>query len=86
MTPDYTASDCMYAWAATEWDYNSAGYGTKTLLNAMLHEAKWYIHQRMIPHSLIPSVRFYRETDGFLQEQRSYDMGVSAGQGPSLLN
>jgi hypothetical protein len=50
MTPDYTTSDCMYAWAATEWDYNSAGYGTKTLLNSMLHEAKLvYFTRRMIP-------------------------------------
>ncbi|MCU0458850.1 MAG: hypothetical protein MUE37_07125 [Bacteroidales bacterium] len=50
MTPDYTASDCMYAWAATEWDYNDAGYGTRTLLNSMLHEAKLvYFTKRMIP-------------------------------------
>lgn len=50
MAPAYTASDCMYAWASTEWDYNSAGYGTKTLLNTMLHEAKLvYFTRRMMP-------------------------------------
>jgi len=50
MTPDYAASDCMYAWAATEWDYNNAGYGTKTLLNTMIHEAKLiYFTRRMMP-------------------------------------
>lgn len=50
MTPDYTASDCMYAWAATEWDYSSAGYGPKTLLNSMIHEAKLvYFTKRMMP-------------------------------------
>ncbi len=50
MTPDYAVSDCMYAWAATEWDYNSAGYGTKTLLNSMLHESKLvYFTRRMMP-------------------------------------
>ena len=50
MTPAYAASDCMYAWAATEWDYNTAGYGTKTLLNTMLHEAKLvYFTKRMMP-------------------------------------
>lgn len=50
MTPDYTASDCMYAWAATEWDYNTSGYGTRTLLNTMLHEARLvYFTKRMIP-------------------------------------
>lgn len=50
MTPDYTSSDCIYAWASTEWDYNEAGYGTRTLLNSMLHEAKLvYFTKRMIP-------------------------------------
>lgn len=50
MTPDYTASDCMYAWAATEWDYNASGYGIRTLLNTMLHEAKLvYFTKRMMP-------------------------------------
>ncbi|MDZ7635462.1 MAG: hypothetical protein U5L72_13935 [Bacteroidales bacterium] len=50
MTPAYAASDCMYAWASTEWDYNNAGYGTKTLLNTMLHEAKLvYFTKRMMP-------------------------------------
>lgn len=50
MTPAYTASDCMYAWASTEWDYNDAGYGTRTLLNTMLHEAKLvYFTKRMMP-------------------------------------
>lgn len=50
MTPVYAAPDCMYAWAATEWDFNSGGYGTKNLLNTMLHEAKLvYFTKRMIP-------------------------------------
>ncbi len=50
MTPEYAAPDAVYAWAATEWDYNSAGYGTKTLLNTMLHEAKLvYFTRRMMP-------------------------------------
>lgn len=67
MTPDYTASDCMYAWAATEWDYNSAGYGTKTLLNAMLHEAKLvYFTKRMIP-ALPDTILF-----GFTERQMDF--------------
>jgi len=50
MTPAYTSSDCMYAWASTEWDYNDSGYGTRTLLNTMLHEAKLvYFTKRMMP-------------------------------------
>jgi hypothetical protein len=50
MTPVYAAPDCMYAWAATEWVFNSGGYGTKNLLNTMLHEAKLvYFTKRMMP-------------------------------------
>ncbi len=50
MTPAYTVSDCMYAWASTEWDYRDMGYGTSTLLNTMLHEAKLvYFTKRMMP-------------------------------------
>ncbi len=50
MTPDYAASDAIYAWGATEWDYSSAGYGARTLLNVMLHEARLvYFTRRMMP-------------------------------------
>ncbi|MFZ0472607.1 MAG: hypothetical protein WAL94_08335, partial [Bacteroidales bacterium] len=50
MTPAYTVSDCMYAWASTEWDFRDFDYGTKNLLNTMLHEAKLvYFTKRMIP-------------------------------------
>jgi hypothetical protein len=50
MTPAYTAPDCMYAWATTEWAFDDTGYGTKTLLNTMLHESKLvYFTKRMMP-------------------------------------
>lgn len=50
MTPEYALSDCIYAWAATEWDYREMNYGTKNLLNTMLHEARLlYFTKRMIP-------------------------------------
>jgi len=50
MTPAYTASDCMYAWASTEWDYRDMNYGPRNLLNTMLHEAKLvYFTKRMMP-------------------------------------
>jgi hypothetical protein len=50
MTPKYTASDCMYAWASTEWDYRDMNYGPRNLLNTMLHEAKLvYFTKRMMP-------------------------------------
>jgi hypothetical protein len=50
MTPAYTASDCMYAWASTEWGYRDMNYGVRNLLNTMLHEAKIvYFTKRMMP-------------------------------------
>lgn len=50
MTPAYAVSDCMYAWASTEWDYREMSYGTRNLLNSMMHESKLvYFTKRMIP-------------------------------------
>jgi hypothetical protein len=67
MTPAYTVSDCMYAWASTEWDYRDMGYGTRNLLNSMLHEAKLvYFTKRMIP-GVADTVLF-----GFTDKQLSF--------------
>lgn len=67
MTPAYTVSDCMYAWAATEWDYRDISYGTKNLLNTMLHEAKLvYFTKRMMPE-VADTVLF-----GFTEKQLSF--------------
>jgi len=67
MTPDYAAPDCIYAWASTEWDYHDAGYGTRNLLNTMLHEAKLvYFTRRMMP-ALADTVLF-----GFTDDQLGF--------------
>jgi hypothetical protein len=67
MTPAYTVSDCMYAWASTEWDFRDFDYGTRTLLNTMLHEAKLvYFTKRMIP-AVADTVLF-----GFTDRQMSF--------------
>jgi hypothetical protein len=67
MTPAYTVSDCMYAWASTEWDFRDFDYGTKNLLNTMLHEAKLvYFTKRMMP-ALADTVLF-----GFTGRQLSF--------------
>ena len=67
MTPAYTVPDCMYAWASTEWDYRDMGYGTRTLLNTMLHEAKLvYFTKRMMP-SLADTILF-----GFTEKQLDF--------------
>jgi len=64
MTPDYAAPDCMYAWASTEWDYRDAGYGTRNLLNAMLHEAKLVYFTRRVMPELADTILF-----GFTENQ-----------------
>jgi hypothetical protein len=57
----------MYAWASTEWDFRDFDYGTKTLLNTMLHEAKLvYFTKRMIP-SVADTILF-----GFTDNQLSF--------------
>jgi hypothetical protein len=67
MTPDYAAPDGIYAWASTEWDYREAGYGTRNLLNTMLHEAKLvYFTRRMMP-ALADTVLF-----GFTGDQLGF--------------
>lgn len=50
MTPDYVVTDCMYAWASTEWDLRDMGYSTRNLLSVMLHEGKLeYFTRCMVP-------------------------------------
>ena len=72
MTPAYAASDGMYAWASTEWGYDVAGYGTRTLLNTMLHEAKLvYFTRRMMPD--LPDTILYGFTTGQMAFCRSHE-------------
>lgn len=50
MTPDYIVTDCMYAWAASEWDYNTSGYNPDNALSAIIHEGKlMYFVKCMVP-------------------------------------
>lgn len=58
MTPEYTASDCMYAWASTEWDYKDMNYGARTLLNTMLHEASLVYFTRCVMPSVPDTILF----------------------------
>jgi hypothetical protein len=67
MTPDYVVSDCMYAWASTEWDYRDINYGTRTLLNTMLHEAKLLYFTRCMLPSEPDTILF-----GFRQDQLDF--------------
>ena len=50
MTPAYVVPDCMYGWAATEWDFSSVGYATDNVLAEMIHEGKLkYFQKCMMP-------------------------------------
>ena len=50
MTPDNIITDCMYAWAASEWDYESCGYSAENLLSHIIHEGKLlYFARSMLP-------------------------------------
>jgi len=50
MTPDYIVTDCMYGWAASEWDFPSMNYPADNLLAEMIHEGKLrYFARCMLP-------------------------------------
>lgn len=51
MTPEYIVPDCMYGWAASEWDFSSAGYAEENVLAQMIHEGKLkYFEKCMLPN------------------------------------
>jgi hypothetical protein len=50
MTPAYIVPDCMYGWAASEWDFASLNYPADNVLAEMLHEGKLrYFEKCMLP-------------------------------------
>ncbi len=52
MTPRYIVPDCMYGWAATEWDFSSLDYAEENVLSVMIHEGKLkYFQKCMLPET-----------------------------------
>lgn len=52
MNPSNIVRDCMYAWAASEWNYKDMGYTTDNVLAEIIHEGKLlYFVKSMIPAS-----------------------------------
>ncbi|NLJ43016.1 MAG: hypothetical protein GX431_05105 [Bacteroidales bacterium] len=50
MTPDYIVPDCMYGWAASEYDFKSMGYSADNVLTEIIHEGKLkYFEKCMLP-------------------------------------
>lgn len=50
MTPEYIVPDCIYGWAASEWDFEYMNYETDNVLSEMIHEGKLkYFERCMLP-------------------------------------
>lgn len=50
MTPQYIVPDCMYGWAASEWDFRSMNYKSDNVLSEIIHEGKLkYFEKCMLP-------------------------------------
>jgi hypothetical protein len=52
MTPDNIVPDCMYGWAASEWDFASMKYPADNVLAEMIHQGKLkYFEKCMLPET-----------------------------------
>lgn len=52
MTPDNIVPDCMYAWAASEWDFSFLKYPADNVLSEIIHQGKLkYFEKCMLPET-----------------------------------
>jgi hypothetical protein len=52
MTPDNIVPDCMYAWAASEWDFAFLKYPADNVLSEIIHQGKLkYFEKCMLPET-----------------------------------
>lgn len=52
MTPQYVVPDCMYGWAASEWDFSAVGYPVDNVMAEMIHGGKLkYFEKCMLPET-----------------------------------
>jgi len=50
MTPSDVVPDCIYGWAASEWDLNATGYKADNVLTELIHYGKLKYYERcMLP-------------------------------------
>jgi len=67
MTPGNIVTDCMYGWAASEWDYETMGYNPDDVLSSIIHEGKLlYFVKCMLPD--MPDERIF----GFTEKQMRF--------------
>ena len=52
MTPTYIVSDCMYGWAASEWDFSTLKYTADNVISEIIHNGKLrYFEKCMLPEA-----------------------------------
>jgi hypothetical protein len=52
MTPSYIISDCMYGWAASEWDFSTIKYEADNVISEIIHNGKLrYFEKCMLPET-----------------------------------
>jgi hypothetical protein len=52
MTPENIVPDCMYGWAASEWDFSSLNYPADNVLAEIIHDGKLkYFEKCMLPET-----------------------------------
>jgi hypothetical protein len=52
MTPDNIVPDCMYGWAASEWDFSTIKYPADNVLAEIIHDGKLkYFEKCMLPET-----------------------------------
>jgi hypothetical protein len=52
MTPENIVPDCMYGWAASEWDFSSIKYPADNVLAEIIHDGKLkYFEKCMLPET-----------------------------------
>lgn len=67
MTPDYIVPDCIYGWAASEWDFDYMNYEADNVLSEMIHEGKLkYFERCMLPEE--PDEKIF----GFTPDQMKF--------------
>jgi hypothetical protein len=50
MTPENIFPDCMYGWALSKWEFDSAGYANDNVLSEIIHQGKLkYFEKCMLP-------------------------------------
>ncbi len=67
MTPENIVPDCMYGWAASEWDFASMNYKQENVLAEMLHEGKLKYFERCMLPDLSDEIIF-----GFTPDQMKF--------------